>query len=121
MNHPLNVILYKILSRKLAVIVLLAASAMGAFATLGDGNKRTSKSTRSLLTDKVSMRNGAFSLKSGYSYRGNSIINTSNSNRYISLNTVVSYQRGHTAYVLPMKKKVVLDKLTFNPNAATRR
>jgi hypothetical protein len=62
---------------------------------------------------------GTFSLKSGYTYRGSHVINSKNQ-KYINLNTVVSYQRGHTTYVLPMKKKVILDKVTFNPNASTR-
>lgn len=119
MNHPPKTILFKLLTRKLAVIILIASSAAGAFATLGDGKVKSNKAKRSLLSDKTSVKAGTFSLKSGYSYRGNTVIN-SRTQKYVNLNTVVSYQRGHTSYVLPMKKKVILDKVTFNPNAATR-
>jgi len=31
------------------------------------------------------------------------------------LNTVVTYQKGNATYVLPLKRKVLLDKVKFNP------
>lgn len=115
-----NSILLKIVRRKLAIIILLGVSAIGAFATLGDGKTKSTKPTRSLLSNRVSLAPGQFSLKSGYNFRGNQVIDLEN-DRYINLNTVVTYQKGNTTYILPLKKKVLLDKLTFNPNAATRR
>jgi hypothetical protein len=119
MNHPTLTTLWKIVCRKLAVILLLAVSAVTAFATLGDGKWGNIKPKRSLLSDRNSFT-GNFSLKSGYTFRGSQVINTQNE-RYINLNTVVTYQKGHTTYILPLKKKVMLDKINFNPNIATRR
>lgn len=120
MNHPIQAILWKILNKKLAVIVLLAVSAVASFATLGDGKSRSDKPKSSLLSDKTVVSPGYFSLKSGYIYRGNQVINRQ-AEKYINLNTVVTYQKGHITYILPIKKKVMLDKVIFNPNAATRR
>ena len=119
MNHPTLITFGKIVRRKLVVILLLAISAATAFATLGDGKSTTIKPKKSLLSNKNSI-NGNFSLKSGYTFRGSQVINTQNE-RYINLNTVVTYQKGNTTYILPLKKKVMLDKVTFNPNSATRR
>lgn len=31
------------------------------------------------------------------------------------LNTVVTYQKGNTTYIMPLKKKVFLEKINFNP------
>ena len=118
MNHPTLITLGKILRRKVVVILLLAISAVTAFATLGDGKSGKVKSKRSLLSDRNIVSTG-FSLKSGYTFRGNQVINTQ-TERYINLNTVVTYQKGNTTYILPLKKKVMLNKVTFNPNAATR-
>lgn len=99
---------------------LLAVSAMGAFATLGDGKTNKKKSTNSLLSVKTSGKPGFFTLQSGYSFRGSQVINTEEK-RYINLNTLATYQLGKTTYVMPMKKKVALNgRVTFNPNAATR-
>lgn len=106
--------------KTLAIVAILAASAVGAFATLGDGNVKKSRSTTSLLSLKSAPKPGLFSLQSGYSFRGSRVINTEE-NRYFNLNTVATYQQGHTTYVMPMKKRVVLNgKVTFNPNSATR-
>lgn len=108
--------------RQLAMILLLAVTTVGAFATLGDGKARNTRSTKkSLLSTKTALQPGSFSLQSGYNFRGTQVINTQD-NRYINLNTVVNYQNGHTSYIIPLKKKVILnDKVVFNPNAATRR
>jgi hypothetical protein len=104
-----------------AILLLIAVSAFGAFATLGDGKSKKGKSNNhSLLSIKVPTKPGLFSLQSGYQFRGSQVISTQQE-RYINLNTYVTYQQGKTTYVMPLKKKVSLNgKITFNPNAATR-
>ena len=99
----------------------MAITTVGAFATLGTPGRGTStKGSKSLLTGKSSLYSGTFSLQSGYKFRGSQVI-TTREDKFISLNTVVTYQQGHTTYLMPLKKKVALNgKLTFNPNAATR-
>lgn len=106
--------------KKLAILLVLAVTAFGAFATLGDGNVKKSKSNKSLLSVKTSLKPGFFSLQSGYNFRGSQVINT-DEKKYINLNTLATYQQGRTTYIMPMKKKVALNgKITFNPNASTR-
>ena len=94
--------------RKLGLSFLLAVSAFVAFATLGDGKTKKETPRKSLLTNKVSLKPGTFSLQSGYSFRGSQVINSQDA-RYINLNTVITYQQGHTTYSLPMKKRVSLN------------
>ncbi|HYC40804.1 MAG TPA: hypothetical protein VEB63_09965 [Chitinophagaceae bacterium] len=118
MNHHTRVIFGKIFSRKIA-LTLFTVISVGAFATLGDG-KKPAQSSRPLLSNRVSFGAGTFSLKSGYNFRGSHVI-SQRSQSYIGLNTVVSFQKGHTTYVLPLKKKIILEKVSFNPNPATRR
>ena len=107
--------------KRIAIVVLLAATTIGAFATLGTpGRGKKEKAGKSLLSGKTSTYTGTFSLRSGYKFRGSRVIN-SQENKYINLNTVVTYQQGHTTYVMPLKKRVALNgRITFNPNAATR-
>lgn len=112
MTHPKLTILFKMLSRKLAVMILLAVSA-GAFATLGDGKKKSSSSKSSLLSYKPLAKPGSFSLRSGYTYRGNEVINTSEK-KYIRLNTTVTLQKGNTTYIVPLKKKVILQNVKID-------
>ncbi|MGQ0738445.1 MAG: hypothetical protein ACT4OJ_05240 [Bacteroidota bacterium] len=101
--------------RKLAVLVLLAASAAGAFATLGDGRKKASTTpNRSLLSGRTAPGSGFFNLKSGYTYRGSQVINSNTDKKYISLNTVVTVHKGSNTYLLPLKKKAVLDRVKID-------
>jgi hypothetical protein len=101
----------KIIGRKLAVILLLAISGAGAFATLGDGKKKSTSTKNLLLSDRTTIKPGSFSLRSGYNYRGSEIVNSQNQKKYINLNTVITSQKGNTTYIVPLKKRVVVVKL----------
>jgi hypothetical protein len=109
-NHS---ILLKVLGTKIAVILLIAGSTVAAFATLGDGKIKGDKNKplRSLLSNKTQAN--SFSLHSGYSFRGTQVMSPS-APRYINLNTVVTYQRGHSTYILPLKKKVLLPNVKID-------
>lgn len=104
----------QLLKRKLVTALLVTAS-IASFATLGDGGKKSATS-KSLLSTKTATHNfKSFSLKSGYNYRGSQPFSLPQDQKFIMLNTVVTYQKGNATYILPMKKKVLLDKVTFNP------
>lgn len=104
--------------RKLATLVLLSAS-VAAFATLGEGNKtELPRSNKNLLTARsatVNYKN--FSLRSGYSYRGSQVLNNKPSANYIILNSTVTVEKGNQTYIVPMKRKVLLDRVNFRPSA----
>jgi hypothetical protein len=99
--------------RKLSVIALLFLSAV-AFATLGDGKSKSSTPKSSLLTNKTTLNPGSFSLKSGYSFRGNQVINNNSEKKFIQLNTIVSVQKGNITYILPLKKKAMLNNVKID-------
>src|SRR5450432_1264919 len=99
MDHHKQNIVHKVSSRKLAALLLLALSCAGAFATLGDGKRKSNSSKNLLLSDRTTARPGFFSLRSGYTYRGSQIINSQSEKRYINLNTVVTSQKGNTTYI----------------------
>lgn len=99
----------RLIKRKLATAVLITAY-VTAFATLGDdGGKKGTSSTIS------NLNTGTFSLRTPYNYKSYSLFNTPASQKFIMLNTVVTYQKGNATYILPLKKKVLLNKIKFNP------
>jgi hypothetical protein len=100
--------------RKLAALMLLSFFAIGAFATLGDGSSKKSKTTNILSDRTVTIKHGGFSLKSGYNYRGNNVINPVKQDVYINLNTVATYQKGNRTYILPIKSKVLLNNVKIS-------
>jgi hypothetical protein len=98
----------RLIKRKLATAVLVTAY-MAAFATLGDdGGKKGTKPA----TPEFSPR--SFSLRTTYNYKSNNLFSTYKPQKFIMLNTVVTYQKGNATYILPLKKKVLLDKVKFN-------
>lgn len=89
----------QVLTKKLATLLLVGLS-VAAFATLGDGK---SKGKKSLLNSKPTITPGKFSLKSGYQYRGSQVINQQQDKNNVTLNSLVTYQKGHMTYILPVK------------------
>jgi len=103
-----TVTIKRIIKRKLVTAVLVTVS-LAAFAALGDGGKKGP--AKETVINRLNAK--TFSLKTGYNYRANQVF--SRPERFITLNTVVTYQKGNATYVLPLKKKVLLDKIKFNP------
>lgn len=89
--------------------------ATAAFATLGDGSSTNTKpAKRSLLSSKTSMKPGTFSLSSGYKFRGTTVISSSNNNYTINLNTMATYQNGRVSYIIPLKKKLLVENVKID-------
>jgi hypothetical protein len=97
----------RLIKRKLATAVLVTAY-VAAFATLGDDGGRKGRSANSEFST-------SFSLRTPYNYKSNNLFSNSRPQKFIMLNTVVTYQKGNATYVLPLKRKVILDKIKFNP------
>jgi hypothetical protein len=113
MSHP-KLMIWRIASRKLTIILLLVISA-AAYATLGDGKSKSAVPRSSILSNRTTVKPGSFSLRSGYTYRGNLVINkNSGEKRYIQLNTVVTVQKGNISYTIPLKKKAILNNVKID-------
>ena len=117
-----NTSILKAAVKRLTVLLVFAGLTVGAFATLGENNFGKEKPKKSsLLSNKNNPSTGVFSLESGYSFRGNQVINLSRQSAINLSNTVVTYQQGNITYTIPANKKVILNnRITFNPNAKTR-
>ena len=99
----------RLIKRKIATAVLVTAS-LAAFATfVDDGGKKGTKISSSEFNART------FFLRTPYNYKSNNLFTPSRPQKFIMLNTVVTYQKGNTTYILPLKKKVLLDKIKFNP------
>ncbi len=112
LNRPIT----PIVQRKVATLVLLTAS-LAAFATLGEGGKtdlpRSNKNLLSARSASVNYKN--FSLRSGYNYRGSQVLNTTAPVNYIMLNGTITVEKGNKTFILPLKRKVLLDRVSFKP------
>ncbi|RYY99140.1 MAG: hypothetical protein EOO11_05960 [Chitinophagaceae bacterium] len=110
-----------IIRKKLLTAGFIAFS-VAAFATLGDGRSTTRPTQRGgnsyhkLLSVRPSavLRPG-FSLRSGYAYKADRILEPAPPEPFNLMNTTVSYQKGNTTYILPLKRNAFLDKVKINP------
>jgi hypothetical protein len=100
----------RLLKRKIATAVFISVS-LAAFATLGDGGKKFGKNNSLPFT--LCSKN--FTLRSGYNYKSNNLLTSTEPKQFILLNTVATFQKGNATYVLPLKKKLLLEKIKFNP------
>lgn len=86
------------------------------------GRDKEKPSKNAGVLDK-SNSNYAFSLRSGMYFKGGNLINTESATsanaKYFNLNNI-NFEKGQNSYLLPYKKKAVLNKLTFNPNELLR-
>lgn len=100
-------------AKKLVVVLALFSMAHYVFAVDGtiDGGKK-SKAFSTLKSDLN------FSLKSGYTYRGNKNFGTRRTLNTVQSNSVITYQRGNVTWVLPYRNKTtILNKFkTPSPN-----
>ncbi|MBS1760012.1 MAG: hypothetical protein JST23_07805 [Bacteroidetes bacterium] len=95
------------------VAVFVLTTAAGAFATLGEGKLAKSSTVpgKSLLSERKALKPGVFTLKSGYNFRGNEVINLESEKKIIRLNTTIEVQKGNTTFIVPIKKNIIFDKL----------
>jgi hypothetical protein len=91
-------------AKKVMVILALFSMANYVFAVDGTliGGKKSSKAYSTLKSDL------SFSLKSGYTYRGNKNFGTRRSQNTIMSSSVITYQRGNITWVMPYRNKTTI-------------
>ena len=84
-----------------------------AFASKGGGSK---KKTPSYKNDFVPVRTtNGFTLKSGLNYTGSRVFGVEKNDKGFSYNTIVTYQKGNTTFILPYKYKVNTSVFSTSP------
>ena len=97
--------------QKMLVCAVLVGVAVLTFASMGGGKK---SKTTPVKNDFVPIRTAnGFTLKSGPLYRGSSIISQEKSRNTIVMNSLMTYQKGNTTFIMPYQQKISI------PNAAS--
>ena len=94
------------LMRKTLISTLMIAVVGLSFASKGGGgdNKKTSLP---LKTNFVPIRTtSGFTLKAGPTYTGSYSVRTETTHNYVSFNTLVTFQKGNSTYILPYTYKI---------------
>jgi hypothetical protein len=99
---------------KIAKILFLAAIFNGimltGFADRGVGKKSKPKVTLNIATNTPSSAL-SFNLKSGLQYKGSLLNNVTTTGSSITYNTLVTFQKGNTIYIIPYKQKILVPEI----------
>ncbi|MBM3412063.1 MAG: hypothetical protein FJY19_01595 [Bacteroidetes bacterium] len=95
---------------KTMLLSLATLIVVNSFASLGLGKKRAASAGKKLLSAKVISYNGSFSLKSGYTFRGNLVLENTTP-RVIQVNTDVVTRKGNYELSIPLRKTTLINKV----------
>ncbi|HEX9512598.1 MAG TPA: hypothetical protein VF939_19030 [Puia sp.] len=95
------------LMRQTLVCVLMITIVGLAFASKGGGGDKKSNNRTPLKTEFVPIRTTAtFTLKAGPSYTGSFLLGQEKTKNYLSINSLVTYQKGNSIFIIPYTYKV---------------
>jgi hypothetical protein len=103
--------------RKIAACSALTAMAILSFGSSGGGGDKN-KSRLNFNKDFTTIRTtGGFTLKAGPIYGGSQLLNIQRQKDVVLLNSVITYQKGNTTFILPYKYKMSKQTAKSNLNA----
>jgi hypothetical protein len=94
-------------------LLLLSAAfliALSSYAALGLGKKKSSLGSKKLLSAKVAGLSANFSLKSGYNYRGTTVLETPTP-QVINIHSEITAQQGNLTFTIPLRKKIIVNSI----------
>ena len=93
------------------VVIMLSGVAFSALADKGIGKKNKTKVTLNISTSN-SLRNSiSLNLKSGLKYTGSLLVNQQSDGNSILSNTLLTYQKGNTVYIIPHKQIIAVPEM----------
>ena len=106
MTRPRTI--FQTLARKSAICFVLTAMAFLTFASKGGGGGDKNKNVPVTSHFTPIRTTNGFTLKSGPTYRGSQLFSQQKKNDVITFNSVITYKRGNTTFILPYKYKMSL-------------
>lgn len=95
------------LTRKVIISTMLIVVAGLTFASKGGGGDKKKAANIPFKNNFTPIRTtNGFTLKAGPSYTGTYMLSQQRTNNTVSFNTIATYQRGNTLFVIPYKYKV---------------
>jgi hypothetical protein len=99
------------LARKSAICFALTIMAILTFASSGGGGGDKNKSMPATNQFTPIRTTNGFTLKSGPTYRGSQLFNQEKKKDALVFNSVITYKRGNTTFILPYKYKMNLPNI----------
>jgi hypothetical protein len=110
-NRPASMLFAK---KALFSLILISIGALAIASMGGGGSNKKDKTVKPEFTP-IRTTNG-FTLKAGPVYHGSMVFTQQKNNNLVSLNSIVTYQKGNTIYILPYRYK--LQTSTLQPGSS---
>ena len=99
-------------AKMILVVVMLSGIGFSALADKGIGKKNKSKVTLNINSSN-SLRNSiSLNLTTGLKYTGSLLVNQQFNGKSLLNNTLLTYQKGNTVYIIPHKQIIALPDVT---------
>ncbi len=103
---PTTIELRKLMRRMLISTLMIAVVGL-AFASKGGGGEKKNANSIPLKTNFTPIRTtNGFTLKAGPSYTGSYVLGTEKKANYVSFNTLITYEKGNSVYIMPYRYKI---------------
>ena len=99
------------LSKLTLLFAVLFSAALSALADRGISKKSKAKVTLNISTPTILRNSVSLNLKSGLRYTGSFLVNKGAINNSMISNTLVTYQKGNTVYIIPYKQKIIMPEI----------
>lgn len=93
---------------------LFSCIAIAAIADRGVFKRKTNKIKINITPLNSLKKSIPFNLKSGLTYKGSYLLSTQQVGNSLYNNTLISYKKGNTIYILPYKQKILIPD--YNPS-----
>lgn len=99
------------LSKITFLSICLSSIVLLSYADRGVSKKGKTKVTLNINTNKNFTSALSFNLRTGLKYKGSLLTSSSNKTNSIVQNSVITYQKGNTVYVIPYKQKIIVPEI----------
>lgn len=95
-------------ARMIVVVLMLSGIGFSALADKGIGKKNKVKAKLNITTPTTLRNSISVNLKTGLKYTGSLLVNQQTDGRSYFSNTLLTYQKGNTVYIIPQKQVMVV-------------
>lgn len=95
------------MTKLILIVSVLAGTALSALADRGIGRKSKNKVALNISVSSTLKNSISFNLKSGLTYTG-SLLSKKQVTGLSMNNTLITYQKGNTVYIVPYKQKIIV-------------
>jgi hypothetical protein len=101
----------------LKIVIVTVFLGLAGFAIASMGGEKRNRKTSAARTDFTPIKTTAgFTLKAGAVYKGSMLLNQEKVNGQLHFNSLVTFQKGNTTYILPLNHRVNIGSMRTSDN-----